>query len=316
MSRPDHDLSARVAAALHAEAERAPVGADPGGSLAAVRHRVRRHRRRRRVAVAGVAAVALAAALVVALPRGDEPGGDVATEATTTAPTTTEPPETAPPTPAIAEEAPATTAPSPPDGVDLLGHEPLWPFRSRAEADAWDPDAGHSPWHADAAATALFFTQNYLGFTGIDQVTLLDVREREAFVGVGYLPEPGAEPATAAVIHLVRYGERPDAPWVVVRTVDDRLTIDTPRPGAELGSPLVVGGTITGVDESVRVQLRQPSSPGPLAERCCVPAGGERAWWEVEVPFAPPADEVVTIVASSGGHVRDVEVFAVTGVRP
>lgn len=312
MSRPDHDVSARVAAALRAEAECAPVGADPDGSLAAVRHRVRRHRRRRRVAVAGVAAVALAAALVVALPRGDEPGGDVATEATTSAPPASARPTTA----AAADDAPTTTAPAAPDGVDLLGHEPLWPFQSREEADAWDPDAGHSPWHGDAEATALFFTENYLGFTGIDQVTMADVREREAFVGVGYVPEPGAVPATAAVIRLVRYGERPDAPWVVVRTVDDRLTIDTPRPGAELGSPLVVGGTITGVDERIRVQLRQPSSPEPLAAHCCIPSGGERAWWEVEVPFDPPTGDVVAIVASSGGHVRDVEVFAVTGVRP
>jgi hypothetical protein len=102
----------------------------------------------------------------------------------------------------------------------------------------------------------------------------------------------------------------------VVGTTDDALTLDTPRYGSDLPSSLIVGGTITGVDESVQVAVRQISSPEPLGSYCCVTIGGERQWWETPpVPVAGVTDPAVTVVAWSGGHVQDVEVFAITGLR-
>jgi len=49
-----------------------------------------------------------------------------------------------------------------------------WPFASQQEADRWlrdDAPYGHLPWHAEEDTTALYFTQNYLGFTEINQTT-------------------------------------------------------------------------------------------------------------------------------------------------
>jgi Immunoglobulin-like domain of bacterial spore germination len=193
----------------------------------------------------------------------------------------------------------------------------LWPFRTQAEADAWlVADAeGHSPWHADAAATAQFFTTGYLGFTEIDRITSQDVRADEAWIGVGYEAEPGVV-ATSAVIHLRRFGPTPDAPWEVVGSRDTVLTLDTPEYGSQLTEALRVGGTITGVDESVHVQVRQSS--GVIGDSCCVPAGGDATRWEI-----PPVnitgqatDPALTVVAWSGGHVQEVEIFAITAVRP
>jgi hypothetical protein len=210
---------------------------------------------------------------------------------------------------------PSTTVPEQP--AYEFTSQPLWPFRTQADADAWlaVADEGHQPWHAGAEATAQFFTMNYLGFSEIDQIVDSDVRETEAWVHVGYEAEPGVL-STAAVIHLVRFGPSPDAPWEVVGTTDDVLTLDTPRYGSDLSSSLVVGGTITGVDESIQVDVRQISSPEPLGTWCCVPIGGERAWWETPpVPIAGATDPAVTVVAWSGGHVQDVEVFAITGLR-
>jgi hypothetical protein len=209
---------------------------------------------------------------------------------------------------------PGTTVAAPP--AYEFTSQPLWPFRTQDEADAWlaTADEGHQPWHAEAEATAQFFTMNYLGFTEIDQIVDSEVRETEAWVHVGYEAEPGVV-STAAVIHLVRFGPSPDAPWEVVGTTDDALTIDTPRYGSPLSSPLIVGGTITGVDESIEVAVRQVSSPEPLGSDCCVPAGGERAWWETTIDVAGATDPAVTVVAWSGGHVQDVEVFAITGLH-
>jgi hypothetical protein len=124
-----------------------------------------------------------------------------------------------------------------------------------------------------------------------------------------------SRPAAAAVIHLVRIGEGPDAPWEVVGTADDLLTLETPAYGSTVRSPVTVGGHISGVDESLSVQARQPSSPAPLGGTSGLPAGGMHTPWETTVSFDGATDPVLTIVVSTGGHYQGVERFAITGVR-
>jgi Immunoglobulin-like domain of bacterial spore germination len=212
---------------------------------------------------------------------------------------------------------PSTTAPpaDPGEAFELAG-QPLWPFRTYAEAEAWRAAAadGHQPWHADAAATASAFTTGFLGFTGIDQVTSTDVRADEAWIGVGYTAPFESGPSTSAVIHLVRFGPHADSPWEVVGTRDTVFTLDTPRYGTPVSSPTPVGGVVTGVDECIHVAVRQSSSEAPLGTAACVPAGGEAAPWSSSVAWTGATDPALTIVASTGGHVVDVEVFAITGV--
>lgn len=211
-----------------------------------------------------------------------------------------------------------STAADPTSTSDGFAFQPLWPFGSQGEADSWLKDgapAGQSPWHADAKATALSFARNYLGFAEIDHTTTVDEQPGEAWIGVGYsLPE--VDSATVATIHLARFGPRPDAPWEVVGTRDAILTLDTPTYGSTVGSVIDAGGTITGVDESLHLQVRQLAQPDALGDHCCVPAGGEARPWSARVTMTtPPQPGTVTLVVSTGGHVASVERFAVTGLR-
>jgi hypothetical protein len=215
-----------------------------------------------------------------------------------------------------ADDRPATVEPGP-DTPPLL-----WPFRTVDEARQWQEEGdpqGHSPWHADAEATALAFTTGYLGFTGVDHVVDSEISGREAQVTVGYPGEgDDPKPLRAATIELIRLGDGPDAPWEVVGTAEDPyFSITVPAAGADVSSPLVVSGLITGVDESVQVQIRQPSTSEPLGEApCCGAEGGENFPWERTVAFQGATDPVLTLVASAGGHLTDVERFVVVGVRP
>jgi hypothetical protein len=213
----------------------------------------------------------------------------------------------------VAREGPPT--PAAPVGEP----EPaLWPFRTLDEARAWQVEqapAGHSPWHGDAEVTALAFTTGYRGFTSLDTVVSSDIDPAEAVVEVGYRTE-GAKTAPAAALRLVRFGDGPDAPWEVVGTVDDTMSVTEPAAGVEIGSPVRVSGLISGVDENIRVQVRDPDVQQPLGEACCQPAGGENSPWSMSVDFRDASGAVLTIVASTGGHVADVERFAVIGVRP
>jgi hypothetical protein len=194
-------------------------------------------------------------------------------------------------------------------------YQPLWPFSGVADATAWQRsyrEGGHQPWHLDARATALSFA-GFLGYRGIDRVAGETRSGGEAWVTVGYA-DPNGATAEAAVVHLARIGAGADAPWEVAGTRDTTLTLTQPRYGATVVSPVAVGGRITGVDESLRVQVRALGKP-LLGEVTGIPAGGDRSPWSAQVRFTAPAATVLTIAVSTGGHSAQVERFAVTGVR-
>ncbi|MGI5478929.1 hypothetical protein [Streptomyces lavendofoliae] len=221
---------------------------------------------------------------------------------------------------APATPAPDTsTTPAPGGSAPVTGLgslQPIWPFTTLGQAQAWQRDhraGGHQPWHLDPEQTALSFTRGYLGFGEIDRVTSRSIGAARARVGVGL---SGSEDSgTAAVVHLARYGTGRDAPWVVVGTDDTDFTLTRPGYGSVVRSPMTVGGRMSGVDESIRVQVRQPSSAAPLGESCCTPAGGHRQPWSSTVTFKGAKDAVLTVVAMTGGHIAEVERFTVTAVR-
>jgi hypothetical protein len=271
-----------------------------------------RRRTRTTIYVAASTIAVLLSALVVVVLNGDDEAGPGAAPPTGTGPTPT---VTTSPTPSTPEQSPTrtptTTAPA------VFKYQPLWPFTSVADAAAWQAayrSGGHQPWHLDPGRTALTFTTGYLGFTEIDRVVSRSVHGSEAWIAVGYR-DPNGDNGVAAVLHLARIGTGQDAPWEVVGSRDTTLTLDRPAYGTKVSSPVTVGGRITGVDESILVQVRQPSSERPLGSAPGVPAGGENQPWSTRVSFRGATDAVLTIVASTGGHLLGVERFAITAIR-
>lgn len=171
-------------------------------------------------------------------------------------------------------------------------------------ATAVTANAGTAATDADTAA--LEFTTDYLGFTEIDQVKSHDVGETEAWVTVGY------DEGVSATLHLTRPDA--DADWKVVGTKDDGFSITSPADGDPISSPLEVEGRISGVDESIVVDVRQPSSEEPLGTVGGIPAGGEDSPWSATVEFSGATDPELHVVASTGGHIQTVERFTVRTV--
>jgi hypothetical protein len=196
-----------------------------------------------------------------------------------------------------------------------VGYEPLWPFADYSEAHQWqtvDQPNGHSPWHSDAEATALFFASGFLHFNDITMMTSSQVSANEALIGVGYKLPSGLK-HTAAVLRLVRFspvaGDQ-TAGWEVVGTVDTDFSITVPEYGATVTSPMTVGGRITGTDESITIAVR--TSDGHVDKISPIPAGGQDAPWSATVLFS--GHGVLAVIASTGGHLTAHERFAVTGV--
>jgi hypothetical protein len=199
------------------------------------------------------------------------------------------------------------------------GYQPLYPFRSLAEANAWQAGYlanGAQPWHLDPGQTALSFAR-FLGYQDVTTVFGVRTDAAGAHVTVGF-PNPNGQPVSSAVVHLRRFGSGNNAPWEVVGT-DDTPTFSLTKPGygAVVTSPFAVGGAITGVDENIRVEVLQLSSTTPIGTFCCQPAGNTGQPWSANITFHGASDpgNVLTVAASTGGHLAAVERFTVTGVR-
>ena len=221
------------------------------------------------------------------------------------------------PSPSSARASAPATAPGSAPASAPFAYQPLFPFGSVAEVQAWQASyavGGHEPWHLNPGLTALAFTQGYLGFDRIDKVAAVSLRAGDARVTVGF-HRPDGHVSAAAVLHLVKYGSGKYVPWEVVGTDDTTLTLDIPVYGGTATSPVRIGGKITGVDESLRAEVHRLGSSGPVGTYCCRPAGGRATPWSFSVTFHAPPGQVITIVVHTGGHVAAVERFAVTGVR-
>jgi hypothetical protein len=255
----------------------------------------------------------LVAAAVVVLTAG----GTLAIRAATEPSHRTQPPAGSHPAPSGTAPAPTNSGPAPtasgpassqqptptptPSGQPSIGlpagYQPLWPF----------DEGGHGRSAGDAPTTALAFTRQYLGFTEITMVTSSKYDGQEAHIGVGYR-NPAGQPATAAVLHLIRV----DTGWEVVGSADTTLTLEQPSYGSAVTSPMTVGGRISGVDENIVVTVRSQAG-GVVGRAPGLPAGGSQSPWHTTVSFT--GSGVLTIVATTGGHLQGVERFAIQGVH-
>ena len=270
-------------------------------------------RRLRRLLLALGVVVTLGIAVAVTWAIASDDGGGPSPGAS---PSATQAPTGGP----TGEPAPTPSGPASPSAggvpVPVFGYQPLWPFSSAAAAATWQlayRTSGAQPWHLDPGLTAVGFTTGHLGFAELNQETSRRIVGREAWIGVGHDRHDGYGD-TAAVIHLARLGAGGDAPWEVVGTRDSTLSITAPAYAARVSSPLTAGGRITGVDEALRVAVIDGDGR-TLGRVSGVPAGGENTPWSVTVGFARPAGRVLTVVVSTGGHVAEVERFAITAVR-
>jgi len=143
----------------------------------------------------------------------------------------------------------------------------------------------------------------------ITTVTSSRYDDQGAHIGVGYR-NPAGQLATAAVLHLLQYSG--NGTWEVVGSGDTTLSLEQPAYGSAVSSPMTVGGHITGVDENIRTVVRSRAS-GVVGSSLGHPAGGQATPWYDTVSFT--GSGVLTVVASTGGHLQAVERFAIQGVH-
>ncbi|MGI8682265.1 MAG: hypothetical protein ACR2JO_09100 [Mycobacteriales bacterium] len=276
-----------------------------GGGLSQIRAKVARRRARLRwlrPGLAVVTAAALAGAAVFAVTLGEPARQTLKTDQHVA---------TQPPAPS-ASTGPTSASPTP---VSSGGPLPvgqaaytIWPFTSLAQAQAWQRAGGSQPWHLDPRQTALFFVNAYLQAPEVN-VVMASTAETTS-VGVGRKVTLGRTMADGklrevTVVHLVRLGSGSTAPYAVTRSAGTyTLKISSPGIAAPVRSPLQVRGTIDGVHQSVRVELRMLARPAPISAPASGP-GSATTGWQTTVSFTAPASGVGTLVARTDSDAGD-----------
>jgi hypothetical protein len=180
------------------------------------------------------------------------------TSAPETAPDTTEPATTSTPT---TDTSPTTAAPttSPPDTS-----QPPLPDPTR---DAIWPWVDTETRYVDPVEAATGFAVDVLGFTDpiVGEFLAGDARSGEVEVRAS---EPG--PITTIVVRQLT----DDDSWWILAAVSENITVDEPRAGTEVTSPLVVAGTAAAFEGTVDVELRVDGTDEPILSGFVTGSGG------------------------------------------
>jgi hypothetical protein len=185
----------------------------------------------------------------------------------------------------------------------------LYPFSAFSEVRSWEASNAASPsetWHLDPAQTALRFTQEYLGFAGINQVVTTATDDGGTHVTVGYRTTRGAM-VSAATIRLARIGTTAAAPWEVQGTdAGSTLRITAPSDGATVSDPhnYRIQGTLTSATQ--RGLLAEAFGPASYTGRQPIgytyegASGGTRTPWLTYLDMTTPVGPVNTVVVAVG----------------
>jgi hypothetical protein len=273
----------RLREILHSHAETVQPAGD---GLQRIQERIQQRRPSRWLVPAGGALVTAALASVLVLLVGGPGPREVVQDPASPVPTLSPSPSlSASPSPSPSA-LPGTTSPSPSPSpsvspspsasprqgilsVEYTGPA-IWPFRSTQEADAWR-GSGTKPWADDPIETARHFVSDYLKLSGVT-----------ASIPSSF-PAPADQRATVQLtadgrsvgrVQLAAY--RPEGPWTVVTVGGTDLTITSPATNARITSPQRVTGRVTGVDESIRLDLITFS--GLVIGTSFAPAGSEVPW--------------------------------------
>jgi hypothetical protein len=189
------------------------------------------------------------------------------------------------PSPAVSPSAVAVPAGAP------IGA--IWPLTTAAEMRAWQADRSTYPALSSVGDSALGFAHGYLGIADAT-VASIDARDMSFFF------EVRRGDVVVTTLELRGFGDRADAPYLVVAARSDALVIDRPAPGDSATSPLPAHGRFHDVDPAITVRVRADgsgSAPVELASERAVT--GPPDVWDARLSFTTSAG-TGSILATTG----------------
>jgi len=227
----------------------------------------------------------------------------------------------------VATQLPRPDEPTPSSGppASATQDDPLpvvWPLTTQRQINYWQANPASRPALRSPETTAKEFVLRYLGLSEA-RVDSSGVAAGTSFWVVSRLIIPGDEKtrvfiATVAVTAGYAGDDGEPGPFLVSRVESgdgvESLSITSPTGESPVLSPVTVRGAVTGVDESVRVEIRahQPAGAAGYLElaKAFVPAGAEQPW-ETTLTFPEPPENAGAVYASTASP-ADGKLSAVT----
>ncbi|HVE64870.1 MAG TPA: Gmad2 immunoglobulin-like domain-containing protein [Mycobacteriales bacterium] len=225
---------------------------------------------------------------------------------------------------------PATAAPAP-SPIPSAAQAPadrdaplpvIWPLTTLREIDFWQDNPQSRPALRDPETAAREFVLRYLGLA---DARLEQVRETSASSSwtVSRLIVAGDENTkiTVTTVDVTSAASYPvdstkPSPFLVTSAASDALTVTAPDQESRVSVPVIVRGTVRGVDESVLLEVRAHNPAGAAGfvalTKGFVPAGAEQPW-ETSLTFNDPPNAAGVIYATTASP-ADGQLSAVTAV--
>jgi len=256
-----------------------------GDGLARIQQRIRQREGRMRwmrpaIALGSVAALALAGVGVAAVISNS--GND------RLAP---EPPASTP------SETPSETPTTTPIATETFPAQAIFPFTSVDAEQGWEQDyaSGGTQWEADPTQVSLHWVQDFLDQPGVDRVVDQQDDGKDKLVTLGrVLAAEGHNLFKVTVVHLTKYGHA----WIVTGASDPNnyLSFSTPEAGGAIDTPVTVTGPAFGVDEAVKIDVRDATSTTSYGTTT-VSFGNGTGQWRGHINFNRPTSPVGVLVA-------------------
>ncbi|HEX4654747.1 MAG TPA: hypothetical protein VH274_03275, partial [Mycobacteriales bacterium] len=156
---------------------------------------------------------------------------------------------------------PSDTAATAPITLSEFPTQAIFPFTDATAEQGWEQDYanGGTTWEADPTQVATHWVQDFLDQPSIDRVISTSDDGSDKLVTLGrMLNAEGHNLFKVTTVHLTKYANA----WIVTSASDPNgfMSITSPAPGGMIVTPVTVTGPGFGVDEAVKLDVRDATS--------------------------------------------------------
>ena len=192
---------------------------------------------------------------------------------------------------------PSENAITPPAVATDFPDQAIFPFTTATAEEGWEQDYanGGTTWEADPTQVATHWVQDFLDQPSVDRVVDTSDDGNDKLVTLGrVLQAEGHQLFKVTTVRLTPYKNA----WVVIGASDPNnfLSITSPDPGGTVVTPVTVSGPAFGVDEAVKLDVRDATSATSYGSNNVSFGNGSPPWREA-VNFNRPSSPIGVLVA-------------------
>ena len=198
--------------------------------------------------------------------------------------------------PTVGSSTPASSSTAEPIVLTAFPSQAIFPFTTATAEQGWEQDFenGGSQWESDPVEVAQHWVQDFLDLPTVDRVVEQSDDGDDKLVTLGrVLQAEGHNLFKVTTVRLTPYAKA----WIVTGASDPNgfLSFSSPTPGGTIVTPLTVTGPAFGVDEAVRLDVRDATSATSYGTAIASFGNGTGEWSQA-INFNRPSSPIGALV--------------------